>query len=129
MGLFDNPVEFATKMIEKFGLTDGWYLSSELKVIDSDNPTKIDRIETVEIPIRIAISSWDIELIDNTTILNSDRKGYIAYSDDIRDLVKADNFIVQYSDEVIINKYKIVTPTKPLEVKGQIGAYLVNLRI
>lgn len=129
MGLFDAPLEFADKMISKFGLTNNWYLLSETKIKDATNPTKIDRVEVLEIPIKIAISSWDIELIDNTTILNSDRKGYILYSDDIRDYVKADNFVVQYSGEVMINKYKIVTPTKPLEFKGQISAYLVNLRI
>lgn len=129
MGLFDNPKAFADKMIEKFGVVENWFLRYKDIVSLSNDPTKPNLTETKEIPIKLAISSWEIDLINEQTILSGDRKCYIAYSEELEGLIKADNYIVKKNGDVDIMKYKIVTPTKPLVFKDIIAAYMVNIRM
>lgn len=128
MGLFDDPKAFADKMIEKFGVVENWFLRYKDIVSLSNDPTKPNITETKEIPIKLAISSWEIDLINEQTILSGDRKCYIAYSEELEGLIKADNYIVKKNGDVDIMKYKIVTPTKPLVFKDIIAAYMVNIR-
>ena len=129
MGLFDNPKAFADSMIEKFGVVENWYLRYKEIISISNDPTKPNMTETKEIPIKVAISSWEIDLINEQTILSGDRKCYIAYSDELEGLIKADNYIVKKNGDVDVMKYKIVTPTKPLVFKDIIAAYMVNIRM
>lgn len=128
MGLFDDPKAFADSMIEKFGVVENWFLRYKDIVSLSNDPTKPNITETKEIPIKLAISSWEIDLINEQTILSGDRKCYIAYSEELEGLIKADNYIVKKNGDVDIMKYKIVTPTKPLVFKDIIAAYMVNIR-
>lgn len=128
MGLFDDPKSFADKMIEKFGVVENWFLRYKDIVSLSNDPTKPNLTETKEIPIKLAISSWEIDLINEQTILSGDRKCYIAYSEELEGLIKADNYIVKKNGDVDVMKYKIVTPTKPLVFKDIIAAYMVNIR-
>lgn len=128
MGLFDDPKAFADKMIEKFGVVENWFLRYKDIVSLSNDPTKPNITETKEIPIKLAISSWEIDLINEQTILSGDRKCYIAYSEELEGLIKADNYIVKKNGDVDVMKYKIVTPTKPLVFKDIIAAYMVNIR-
>lgn len=129
MGLFDNPKAFADSMIEKFGVVENWYLRYKEIISISNDPTKPNMTETKEIPIKVAISSWEIDLINEQTILSGDRKCYIAYSDELEGLIKADNYIVKKNGDVDVMKYKIVTPTKPLVFKDIVAAYMVNIRM
>lgn len=129
MGLFDDPKSFADKMIEKFGVVENWFLRYKDIVSLSNDPTKPNMTETKEIPIRVAISSWEIDLINEQTILSGDRKCYIAYSDELEGLIKADNYIVKKDGDIDVMKYKIVTPTKPLVFKDIVAAYMVNIRM
>lgn len=129
MGLFDDPKSFADKMIEKFGVVENWFLRYKDIVSLSNDPTKPNMTETKEIPIKVAISSWEIDLINEQTILSGDRKCYIAYSEELEGLIKADNFIVKKNGDVDVMKYKIVTPTKPLVFKDIVAAYMVNIRM
>lgn len=129
MGLFDDPKSFADKMIEKFGVVENWFLRYKDIVSLSNDPTKPNLTETKEIPIKLAISSWEIDLINEQTILSGDRKCYIAYSEELEGLIKADNYIVKKNGDVDVMKYKIVTPTKPLVFKDIVAAYMVNIRM
>lgn len=129
MGLFDDPKSFADTMIEKFGVVENWFLRYKDIVSLSNDPTKPNLTETKEIPIKLAISSWEIDLINEQTILSGDRKCYIAYSEELEGLIKADNYIVKKNGDVDVMKYKIVTPTKPLVFKDIIAAYMVNIRM
>ena len=129
MGLFDDPKSFADKMIEKFGVVENWFLRYKDIVSLSNDPTKPNLTETKEIPIKLAISSWEIDLINEQTILSGDRKCYIAYSEELEGLIKADNYIVKKDGDIDVMKYKIVTPTKPLVFKDIIAAYMVNIRM
>lgn len=129
MGLFDDPKAFADSMIEKFGVVENWYLRYKEIISISNDPTKPNMTETKEIPIKVAISSWEIDLINEQTILSGDRKCYIAYSDELEGLIKADNYIVKKNGDVDVMKYKIVTPTKPLVFKDIVAAYMVNIRM
>lgn len=129
MGMFDDPKGFAEKMIEKFGVVESWFLRyNELQGISND-PTKPNETITREIPIKVAISSWEVDLINEQTILSGDRKCYIAYSEELDGLIKADNFIVKKDGDKDVMKYKIVTPTKPLVFKDIVAAYMVNIRM
>lgn len=128
MGLFDDPKSFADTMIEKFGVVENWFLRYKDIVSLSNDPTKPNLTETKEIPIKLAISSWEIDLINEQTILSGDRKCYIAYSEELEGLIKADNYIVKKNGDVDVMKYKIVTPTKPLVFKDIVAAYMVNIR-
>lgn len=128
MGLFDDPKSFADGMIEKFGVVENWFLRYKDIVSLSNDPTKPNVTETKEIPIKLAISSWEIDLINEQTILSGDRKCYIAYSEELEGLIKADNYIVKKNGDVDVMKYKIVTPTKPLVFKDIVAAYMVNIR-
>lgn len=128
MGLFDDPKSFADKMIEKFGVVEYWYLRYKDILSLSNDPTKPNLTETKEIPIKLAISSWEIDLINEQTILSGDRKCYIAYIEELEGLIKADNYIVKKDGDIDVMKYKIVTPTQPLVFKDIIAAYMVNIR-
>lgn len=129
MGMFDDPQGFAEEMIEKFGVVENWFLRyNELQVISND-PTKPNEVVTKELPIKVAISSWEVDLINEETILSGDRKCYVAYNEEIDGLVKADNFIVKKNGDKDVMKYKIVTPTKPLVYKDIVVAYMVNIRM
>lgn len=128
MGLFDDPKSFADTMIEKFGVVENWFLRYKDIVSLSNDPTKPNLTETKEIPIKLAISSWEIDLINEQTILSGDRKCYIAYSEELEGLIKADNYIIKKNGDVDVMKYKIVTPTKPLVFKDIVAAYMVNIR-
>lgn len=128
MGLFDDPKSFTDKMIEKFGVVENWFLRYKDIVSLSNDPTKPNITETKEIPIKLAISSWEIDLINEQTILSGDRKCYIAYSEELEGLIKADNYIVKKNGDIDVMKYKIVTPTKPLVFKDIVAAYMVNIR-
>lgn len=129
MGMFDDPKGFTEKMIEKFGVVENWFLRyNELQEISND-PTKPNETITKELPIKVAISSWEVDLINEQTILSGDRKCYIAYDEEIDGLIKADNFIVKKDGDKDIMKYKIVTPTKPLVFKDIVAAYMVNIRM
>lgn len=132
MGLFDtptSPAKFAKQMIDKFGETESWYLEYEEEVGISNNPTDKPKTLLVSVPIAIAIVAWEISLIDNTTILNGDRKCYIAYSDDIKDKVKAGNYLVKKDiNGNKLEELKIVTPVTNLSFKGAIASYVVNVR-
>lgn len=129
MGLFDDAKAFADSMIEKFGVVESWYLRYKEIISISNDPTKPNMTETKEIPIKVAISSWEIDLINEQTILSGDRKCYIAYSDELEGLIKADNYIVKKNGDIDVMKYKIVTPTKPLVFKDIVAAYMVNIRM
>lgn len=129
MGLFDNPKEFADEMITKFGVVENWYLRYKDILELSEDPTKPNTTITKEIPIKVAIASWEIDLINEQTILSGDRKCYISYTPELDGLIKPDNLIVKKDGDNDIMKYKIVTPTKPLVFKDIISAYLVNIRM
>lgn len=129
MGMFDNPKGFAETMIEKFGVVENWFLRyNEIQGISND-PTKPNETITKELPIKVAISSWEVDLINEQTILSGDRKCYIAYSEELDGLIKADNYIVKKNGDKDVMKYKIVTPTKPLVFKDMVAAYMVNIRM
>lgn len=129
MGMFDNPKGFAETMIEKFGVVENWFLRyNEIQGISND-PTKPNETTTKELPIKVAISSWEVDLINEQTILSGDRKCYIAYSEELDGLIKADNYIVKKNGDKDVMKYKIVTPTKPLVFKDMVAAYMVNIRM
>lgn len=129
MGMFDDPQGFSEKMIEKFGVVENWFLRyNEMQEI-SDDPTRPNETVTIEIPIKVAISSWEVDLINEQTILSGDRKCYIAYKQEIDGLIKADNYIVKKNGDKDIMKYKIVTPTKPLVYKDIVAAYMANIRM
>lgn len=129
MGMFDDPKGFAETMIEKFGVVENWFLRyNEIQGISND-PTKPNETTTKELPIKVAISSWEVDLINEQTILSGDRKCYIAYSEELDGLIKADNFIVKKDGDKDVMKYKIVTPTKPLVFKDMVAAYMVNIRM
>lgn len=131
MGLFETPTaprNFAEVMIDKFGVSEGWYLEYDNETRISSNPTESPVITKIKVPIKIAITSWGIENIDNATILNEDRKGYIAFSDEIEKNVKAGNFIVNIQDYTEVMRYKIVTPTFAISFKDKISCFVANLR-
>lgn len=129
MGMFDDPKGFAETMIEKFGVVENWFLRyNEIQGISND-PTKPNKTITRELPIKVAISSWEVDLINEQTVLSGDRKCYIAYSEELDGLIKADNYIVKKDGDNDIMKYKIVTPTKPLVFKDMVAAYMVNIRM
>lgn len=129
MGVFDDTRTFAKNIIGKFGVVEGWYLLHQEITEISNNPTKPNQKTTRKIPIEVAIASWEVDLINETTILSGDRKCYIAYNPALEGLIKADNYIIKEEDNKEIMRYKIVTPTRPLVFKDIIAAYMVNIRM
>lgn len=123
----DNLEQFASGMIKKFGVENVWFYEKTSIIENANDPTDVGDKIIEYIPITIAILSWNVELINNTTILQGDRKGYIAYFDGISD-IKAGDYIVKKDGDTIKARLKIVVPTQPQEYKDKIVALLVNLR-
>lgn len=130
-GILSDPealTSFATFMITSYGTTDVWKYEKIVYKENNDNPLAADTKSVVLIPLSIAIVAWSDELINNTTILQGDKQGWIAYTDDLENLQVGDYVVKQDSNGQEISRLRIVAPTQPQEYKEKIVAFMVNLR-
>lgn len=123
-----NLKTFVDTMLIKFGVKDVWYY--EMVESENDPLDPLDGQHRIykHIPITIAITAWSEELINNTTILQGDKQGWIGYKDELSTLKVGDRIVKLDKNEEVKQSLKIVAPFLPQEYKDEIVAYMVNLR-
>lgn len=130
MGILDKPQNlktFVAEMINKFGTKGVWYYEKATIIENINDPTSVGDKIVEYVPLDIAIMSWSVELINDTTILQGDRKGFISEFKYIG-TVKPGDYIVKLQDGVVTSRMKIVAPIQPKEYKDTLVALMVNLR-